>query len=173
MGRPRPARHIPLRYSHCSAVLLHRFYGSCRIGTAYQMHTPDQACLFAWQGVGAVGGHKEGLVPRAVALLHHLIQTSQHKGALSVTQSGENILCMWQKLLDLDKLHWQSCMCVSHISPLCPGMHLTAQSRLALSSSRFNNYIRPVPCGTCFVSAHFYGVNKCLNAGACWRLGLR
>lgn len=42
------------------------------------------------QGVGAVGGHKEGLVPRAVALLHHLVQTSQHKGSLTVTQSGEH-----------------------------------------------------------------------------------
>ncbi|KAL0041483.1 hypothetical protein WJX79_005071 [Trebouxia sp. C0005] len=57
-----------------SAILL---YGASKTGKTYTI-----------EGVGAVGGHKEGLVPRAVALLHHLIQTSQHKGSLTVTQSA-------------------------------------------------------------------------------------
>ena len=52
------------------------------------------------QGVGAVGGHKEGLVPRAVALLHHLGQTSQHKGTLTVTQSGKHARPLSQSLLN-------------------------------------------------------------------------
>ena len=39
--------------------------------------------------MGGVGAHKEGLVPRAVAVLHHLVQTSQHKGNLTVTQAGQ------------------------------------------------------------------------------------
>ena len=52
-------------------------------------HCKVLSLIVVKQGVGAVGGHKEGLVPRAVALLHHLIHTSQHKGSLTVTQSGE------------------------------------------------------------------------------------
>ncbi|KAL0042112.1 hypothetical protein WJX77_003665 [Trebouxia sp. C0004] len=57
-----------------SAILL---YGAPKTGKTYTI-----------EGVGAVGGHKEGLVPRAVALLHHLVQTSQHKGSLTVSQSA-------------------------------------------------------------------------------------
>jgi len=69
------------------------------------------------QGVGAVGGHKEGLVPRAIALLHHLVQTSQHKGSLTVTQSGES-----HNAQDLAGFKNQPMRCTARVS--CSGMHL-------------------------------------------------
>ncbi len=67
------------------------------------------------QGVGAVGGHKEGLVPRAVALLHHLVQTSQYKGSLTVTQSGES-----HNAHDLAGFRNQPMHCTAMVS--CNGM---------------------------------------------------
>ncbi len=96
-----------------------------------RLHTvPDRAALKCMQalvqGVGAVGGHKEGLVPRAVALLHHLVQTSQHKGSLTVTQSGES-----HDAHGLAEFINQPMQCTARVS--CIGMHFVHKPQRSLT----------------------------------------
>ena len=42
-----------------------------------------------WQGLGALGGHKEGLIPRSLALLLHLIKQQGLDTDVTATQHGE------------------------------------------------------------------------------------
>lgn len=95
------------------------------------------------QGVGAVGGYKEGLIPRAVALLHHLIETSQHKGSVVVTQSGKHttyqttstLVCL--RLIRCNQPYeaWLSMLC-SRFHESCVNKHATvctSKQRLSMT----------------------------------------
>lgn len=73
-----------------------------------------------WQGVGAVGGYKEGLIPRAVAVMHHLIETSQHKGTLVVTQSGKTSeACSTVRFMLCFLTAATACVGVMHTAAVC------------------------------------------------------